>query len=95
LRTVQDQDDWKTFVHLLDMNSTVIGGVDVLHAPPTGWYPGDVIVQVHDLIVDPSAPVGEAYWEVGVYRDETGRLPVIVDGQAVGDRVLLAPVTIE
>jgi 4-amino-4-deoxy-L-arabinose transferase-like glycosyltransferase len=95
LRTAVDEDDWKTFVHLLDAGSQVIGGVDVLNAPPTGWLPGDVIVQVHTFRVDADASPGEAYLEVGVYRDETGRLPVIVEGEAAGDRVLLAPVTIE
>ena len=94
LRRAVDEDDWKTFVHLLDVDSRVIGGVDVLNAPPTGWLPGDTIVQVHAFRVDPDAPPGEAYLEVGVYRDETGRLPVTVDGQAAGDRVLLAPVEI-
>jgi 4-amino-4-deoxy-L-arabinose transferase-like glycosyltransferase len=96
LRTVQEQDDWVTFVHLLDRDSQVVGGVDVLHCPPTGWQPGDVAVQVHRFVVLENAPRNqEAYLELGVYRRTTGRIPVLVDGQAVGDRVLLVPVNIE
>jgi hypothetical protein len=88
-----EEDDWKTFVHLLDAESELISGVDVLNAPPTGWLPGDIVVQVHSFGVDRSLASSETYLEVGVYH-EAGRLPVIVDGQSVGDRVLLAPVTI-
>ncbi len=95
LRTAVAEDDWKIFVHLLDDESRVIGGVDVLNAPPTGWLPGDVIAQVHAFDVDPGAPPGQAYLEVGVYRDATGRLTIEVGGQAAGDRVLLEPVTIK
>jgi 4-amino-4-deoxy-L-arabinose transferase-like glycosyltransferase len=95
LRTVQAQDDWDTFVHLLDRDSKVIGAVDVLHSPPTGWQPGDVVVQVHVFDVAADAPQGPAYLEIGVYRHQTGRQPVVVDGQVVGDRVLLDPVRVE
>ncbi|MBL7201810.1 MAG: glycosyltransferase family 39 protein [Anaerolineae bacterium] len=94
LRAVEGQDDWNTFVHLLDADSRVIGGVDVLHCPPTGWLPGDVAVQVHRFTVSADALPGGAYLEVGVYRHSAGRSPVIVDGQADGDRVLLAPVEV-
>ncbi|MBN1937225.1 MAG: glycosyltransferase family 39 protein [Anaerolineae bacterium] len=98
LRTVQEQDDWDTFVHLLDRNGQVIGGADVLDCPPTGWRPGDVAVQVHRFQVGEGVP-GETFVEVGVYRHiterSTERLPVLVGGQAVADRVLLAPVQVE
>jgi 4-amino-4-deoxy-L-arabinose transferase-like glycosyltransferase len=96
LRTAEAEDDWVTFVHLLDRNSQTLGGVDVLHCPPTGWRPGDVAVQVHRFQVAADAPQGEeAYLEIGVYRRSTGRLPVLIDGQARADRLLLVPVRIE
>jgi hypothetical protein len=94
LRAVEGEDDWNTFVHLLDPQSTVIGGVDVLHCPPTGWLPGDVAVQVHSFTIAGDAPVGEAYLEIGVYRRDSGRIPVQVDGRTTGDRVLLEPLRI-
>lgn len=93
LRTVQEQADWDTFVHLLDQNGQVIGGADVFDCPPTGWRPGDVAVQVHRFQVG-EGTLGEALVEVGVYRHTAGRLPVMVDGQAVADRVLLSPIQI-
>lgn len=93
LRTVQEQNDWDTFVHLLDQNGQVIGGTDVLDCPPTGWQPGDVIAQVHRVQVGEAAP-GEAFIEVGVYRHTAGRLLVMVDSQIVAERVLLSPVQI-
>ncbi|MBN1584386.1 MAG: hypothetical protein JXA89_27010 [Anaerolineae bacterium] len=94
LRTVQAQDDWDTFVHLLDQDSQVIGGTDVLDSPPTGWRPGDTVVQVHRFHVGEASP--QAAWiEIGVYRHKAGRLPVMLDGEAAGDRVLLVPVSIE
>jgi hypothetical protein len=97
LRTVKEQDDWVTFVHLLDVNSQVLGGVDLLHCPPTGWMPGDLAVQVHRFVIDGSATSGKGFLEIGVYRRSTGRLPVVIeDGDdAAGDRVLLSPVWVE
>lgn len=99
LRTVQAQDDWDTFVHLLNENSQVIGGTDVLDSPPTGWRPGDTVVQVHRFHVgEASPPKGspqEAWIEIGVYRHKAGRLPVMLNDEIVGDRVLLAPVSID
>jgi 4-amino-4-deoxy-L-arabinose transferase-like glycosyltransferase len=96
LRAVDAQDDWVTFVHLLDAGSQLIGSIDVLHCPPTGWYPGDVAVQVHRFAVADHAPQGqEAYIEVGVYRRSTGRLPVMDSAEPIGDRVLLSPVKVK
>ncbi len=95
LHTVQAQDDWVTFVHLLDGNSRVIGGTDVLHCPPTGWQPDDVVVQVHRFTVAAEAPRGrEAALEVGVYRRPDERQPVLLEGQVVSDRVLLDPIEV-
>jgi hypothetical protein len=96
LRTVEAEDDWNTFLHLLDAQSSEVGGVDVLHCPPTGWLPGDVVVQVHSLPVARNAPSGEAYLEIGVYRRGSGsRIAVQVDAQTIVDRVLLEPIQIE
>ena len=96
LGTVTAQDDWATFIHLLNTDSGIIGSVDVLHCPPTGWYPGDVVVQVHRFRIDPDPAqgAGPAYLELGLYRHSTGRLPIVVDGQAVADRLLLVPVEV-
>jgi hypothetical protein len=94
LRTVQDQDDWDTFVHLLDQDSQVVGGTDLLDSPPTGWRPGDTVVQVHRFHVG-EVTSQEAFIEIGVYRHRAGRLSVLLEGEPVGDRVLLSPVKID
>ena len=84
------------WVLLLDVNSQVRGGTDVLHCPPTGWRPGDLVVQVHRFALSAEAVAGQKlYPEVGVYRRSTGRLPVVLDGADVADRVLLAPVAVQ
>jgi hypothetical protein len=95
LRTVEAQDDWNTFVHLLDPQSAVIGGVDVLQCPPTGWQPGDIVVQVHRFRIADDAPQGLAYLEIGVYRRGSARLPVWAGEAIAGDRVLLGTLRIE
>jgi 4-amino-4-deoxy-L-arabinose transferase-like glycosyltransferase len=98
LRTVPEQDNWTSFVHLLDRDSRLLGGVDVWHCPPTGWQPGDVVVQVHAFHVAGDAPPGEAFLEGGLYRridpHTMPRLPVLLDGEVAGDRVLLSPIQI-
>jgi 4-amino-4-deoxy-L-arabinose transferase-like glycosyltransferase len=94
-RTVSAEDDWATFVHLLDVDSNLIGSADVLDCPPTGWYPGDIVVQVHRFQVSTNSARGvQAYLELGLYRRSTGRLPVVVEGQAIADRLLLVPVEV-
>ena len=96
LRTVIEEDDWVTFVHLLDVNSQVRGGTDVLHCPPTGWQPNDLVVQVHRFTLSAETAAGQdLYPEVGVYRRTAGRLPVVLDGTEVADRVLLASITVQ
>ena len=95
LRTVQGQDDWVTFLHLLDETGQMVAGMDVWHCPPTGWQPGDVAVQVHRFQVPDDVPRQEVMVEMGVYRRTVGRLPVVVGGQAVADRILLIPVRIQ
>lgn len=84
-----------TFAHLLDGDSHVIGQVDRLDVPSWYWYPGDVFVQLHRFQVDASASPGLYHLEVGFYtRENQARLPVLVDGIAIDDRVLLQPVEI-
>lgn len=96
LRTAHDEDNWVTFVHLLDAAGGYLGGVDVLGCPPTGWLPGDVVVQVHRFVVPAGALHGTvAYLEMGFYQRPDRRLQVQIEGLPVDNRVLLAPVTIE
>ena len=81
----------KIFVHLLDDHSHIWGQHDGLDVPVEGWYPGDVIVQLHTFAVTAGAPPGRYQIEVGLYDPRTmERLQVIdEDGASLGNRLLL------
>ncbi len=82
-------------LHLLGPAGTVIVG-DGLGVPVDQWQPGDIIVQRHRLLLPPEAPAGEYVPETGIYWAETvERWPVQVNGQAAGDSLRLAPLTVE
>jgi len=84
------------FTHALDATGTVVGQEDRLDAPAWDWQAGDVIAQMHRFRLPPELPPGPVTLEVGVYRHATlVRLPVLVDGVSVGNRVLLQPVEIK
>jgi hypothetical protein len=88
--------DLAVFAHLLDAQSQERGGQDVLRVPSTTWQVGDIVVQVHRFTVAADAAAAPHYLELGWYdRATLVRLPVIADGDAVADRLLLQPVEIE
>jgi hypothetical protein len=77
------------FVHAMDANGQVVAQEDRLDAPAEYWQPGDLIAQVHRLTLPEH--VGAVWIEIGLYDPTSGeRLPVLVDGQTVDHRVLLA-----
>jgi hypothetical protein len=81
------------FAHALDAANDVVGQEDRLDAPAWNWRAGDVFTQIHRFQID--APAGSYRLEVGVYnRDDMVRLPVMVNGMAVDDRVLLPPIEV-
>ena len=83
------------FTHLLDHSGHVVGQVDRLDVPSWHWRQGDAFVQLHRFQVDADVPPGLYHLEVGIYtRDDLTRLPVLVDGVAVDDRILLQPVEV-
>jgi hypothetical protein len=87
------------FVHLLDREGNLIGqhdGFDV-------WTPvlrqGDVVAQLHPISLNTALPhpIEEAgiVAQVGVYfRAGGNRLPVLVDGTPITDRILLDPIRV-
>lgn len=63
--------------------------------PTTTWSPGLIIADPYSIPVAADAPPGRYQLEVGLYGLVDGeRLPVIVDGTAVDDRILLASVEV-
>jgi hypothetical protein len=96
----QMDEDYTVFVHLVDTDGHIWGQQD--NEPEGGFYRtsfwdvGEVVKDEYEFTVDDSAPEGEYTVEIGMYVLETGqRLPVTDEStQAVGDRVLLAKVTV-
>jgi hypothetical protein len=89
------KENYVVFVHLLDVDGEIIASHDgppMERRYPTGaWFPGDVVPDVHRLVLDSNVPVGEYQLRVGMYRwPDLDRLPVW-DGRGVeqADRALV------
>ncbi len=75
------EDDYIVFVHLLDANGQLVASHD---GPPTNgqnptrtWLPGEIVPDVHHIVLDPGIPVGTYRLQVGMYRwPSVERLPV-------------------
>jgi hypothetical protein len=81
-------DSLQLFVHALDAAGQMVAQEDRLDAPSRDWQPGDLIAQVNHLTIP--ANTGPIWIQIGLYAADSGqRLPVMVDGQAVDQRVLL------
>lgn len=95
-RNLSDADeDLVLFTHALDGMGTVAGQDDRLDAPAWDWQAGDAVVQIHRFTLRPDLPGGSLALEVGAYRRaDLVRLPVLVGGSVVGDRVLLQSVEV-
>jgi hypothetical protein len=86
----------KLFVHLLDAEGNYVAGEDRLDVWHDNWLAGDVFVQVQQVPVGADVAPGEAQVEIGLYDPESmQRLPVVRDGDVIGDRVLLNAIRIE
>jgi hypothetical protein len=84
------EEDWVVFTHALDGAGNVVGQEDRLDAPAWDWQAGDVVVQIHRFELQSDLGAGPIALEVGIYRrSDWVRLSVLVDGNVVGDSVLL------
>ena len=73
----------------------MVAGRDFLAVPASTWRAGDVFVQLHDLPLPEDLPPGLYHLEIGLYTQADGsRFPILVDGEGVGDRLLLEPVEV-
>ena len=85
------------FAHLLDMDGKVVAGFDANEYPTSFWREagGERLLSYMPLALPRDLKPGEYQLEIGVYNQPTGeRLAVEEEGQAVADRLLLAPITI-
>jgi 4-amino-4-deoxy-L-arabinose transferase-like glycosyltransferase len=92
---VVDPEPWVLFVHLLSPSGELVVGRDFLAVPASTWRTGDAFIQLHDLPLPDDIPPGLYHLELGLYTQADGsRFPVVVEGEAVGDRLLLEPVEV-
>jgi hypothetical protein len=92
---VVEPEPWSLFVHLLNPAGELAVGRDFLAVPASTWRAGDAFIQLHDLPLPDDIPAGLYHLEVGLYTQADGsRFPVVVDGEAVGNRLLLEPVEV-
>jgi hypothetical protein len=78
------------FAHVLDAEGNVVAQDDRLNAPAWNWHAGDRLAQIHKIWPGGDVLPGDYDLAVGIYNRHTmERLPVIVEGAAVADHVLL------
>jgi hypothetical protein len=69
------------FTHVLDDAGGLLGQRDALDAPSWAWQTGDLMFQIHPVVVPESAAPGEYAAVVGIYDRTSGaRLPVAGGG---------------
>jgi hypothetical protein len=90
--TVYGEPALRTFLHVLNREQQVAGGVDVLGAAADTWRTGDLIVQLHAFTWPEEA--GSYAVEVGWYVPPSGPRLAIEGIDAPGQRVLLPLVEI-
>jgi hypothetical protein len=94
LKNSTGHETWSLFAHLLTAEGLVAAQRDGLAAPGAFWRKGDIIILAQDIFVDTVSP-GLYHLQIGLYDYVTNqRLPVMMNNQPVGDRLLLEPVTI-
>lgn len=96
------RDSYTVFTHLLDEGGRIWGQRDGIPvggtSPTTGWVEGEVIVDRHEIVVDPAAPLGECILEIGMYDAATMRRLPVFDQEGArmpNDRILLSRVWVE
>jgi hypothetical protein len=83
------------FTHVLGEDRQLVAQADRLDVPAYYWHPGDVFIQLHEFQLPADLTAGEYPLLVGLYRPENReRLPVIMDGTAVGDAIELPPLVV-
>jgi hypothetical protein len=90
---------YKVTLQLLGGQGDLVAQVDTAPrdglAPTTSWQTGDLLVDRYGVYLPPDLLSGRYTLVVAAYHTVTGeRLRVNVDGQAVGDHLLLAQVTV-
>jgi 4-amino-4-deoxy-L-arabinose transferase-like glycosyltransferase len=83
------------FVHVLDAQGDIATQWDGYTYSPYFVQRGDIIAQVHFIPIEANFAEGTYRLQLGVYQSKTGaRLPVLIDGQPMRDRIWLQTVEI-
>ncbi|NDJ53461.1 MAG: phospholipid carrier-dependent glycosyltransferase [Chloroflexi bacterium] len=89
---------YKVFVHLYADDDTLISQHDAEPAnnanPTVNWTPGDVIVDNHGLLVPPEVAPGRYQLAIGLYDFSGARLPIRLEGESIGERLVLQEIVI-
>jgi hypothetical protein len=84
-----------TFVHALDLEGQVLAGDDGFGAPPNRWQAGDVIVQLHRMVLPADLASGAYPLEIGWYERDSGqRWELGLDGGGTVNRLLIGPLQV-
>jgi len=84
------------FVHVLDPGGQLRGQHDGLDVDVTSLQEGDIVVQQHVIPVSPDALPGSYHLQIGMYtRADQLRLPVVIDGEPVADRLWMSVVAVK
>ena len=84
------------FVHLTQDGVVIWGQQDWLDVRLAGLQIGDRFAQVHTVPIDPDAPNGDYYLQLGLYRPDTlVRLPIVAEDGELADRIFAGAFTFE
>ncbi len=91
--------DYTVFVHLYDTQGRLVASHDgppfYGYLPTSQWPVNGLMPDRHDFDLPVDLPAGDYTLAVGLYDPENGqRLPVLVDGEIVGDEAVLAQLSI-
>ena len=90
---------YKVFVHLLDPEGALVAQTD---SEPGGgfaltdrWQPGENLIDRYGVLLPAELPTGDYTLWMGMYGLSGERLPVTRDGQALGDALRGATITVK
>jgi len=87
--------DSSTFLHILDANGALVSQHDGFDVWTPALKANDIVVQLHTMEIPPDAAPGSYRIQTGLYlRAQEERLPVLVNGEALSDRVWLDTVEV-
>ena len=86
------------FAHVLDQQGRLAAQWDGWTMAPEYVQPGDILVQVHFIPIPPNFAPGTYQLALGLYLPKSAnlpRVPIVLDGQPVADRLLLQSIEVK